>query len=375
MSGEIRSGMGQARAWLCASLLVLGVLGGCKSVRPETDSFAALPGLHVDEVFGPSTGSTSTEVRHLERVLRRAPHVSRASEQATALRLAVLHERLGDHARAQLQVTSVLASPPAAGPRARALAWLVKARMASNAGKRPAARRALAQAERLAVDRVTRRWIRSKGATLTAPEHGIPKHERAPRVRPSVRNSAGSLVRRGAWTKRAADPARMTPMGRPTRITVHHAGVFVGESAEHALQLVRSFQRAHMDQRGWGDIGYHFLIARDGTIIEGRSMRYQGAHAGNNATNRGNIGVCILGNFQPHGADRAQRPTTAQLHSLESLVHSLIRVYGIAPRQIFTHQEIHPRGPKATECPGTNLAPFVVGLRNALRLETAAGSR
>lgn len=45
--------------------------------------------------------------------------------------------------------------------------------------------------------------------------------------------------------------------------------------------------------RGWSDIGYHWVIKRDGTIEEGRSVKKTGAHCrGKNATH---LGICLIG--------------------------------------------------------------------------------
>ena len=53
--------------------------------------------------------------------------------------------------------------------------------------------------------------------------------------------------------------------------------------------------------RGWEDIGYHFVIRRNGTVDQGRKLEYQGAHcAGYNA---GSIGICLVG-----GIDKSGRP-------------------------------------------------------------------
>ena len=40
---------------------------------------------------------------------------------------------------------------------------------------------------------------------------------------------------------------------------------------------VKDVRRWHLD-RGWSDIGYHYLIYLDGTVHEGRSIEIQGAH-------------------------------------------------------------------------------------------------
>jgi N-acetylmuramoyl-L-alanine amidase len=49
----------------------------------------------------------------------------------------------------------------------------------------------------------------------------------------------------------------------------------------------------HVDDNGWEDIGYHFIIRRNGTVEEGRKIDYQGAHAP--AVNSRSIGICLIG--------------------------------------------------------------------------------
>jgi len=49
----------------------------------------------------------------------------------------------------------------------------------------------------------------------------------------------------------------------------------------------------HVDGNGWSDIGYHFVIKRDGTLEEGRPVITAGAHClGHNANS---IGICLIG--------------------------------------------------------------------------------
>lgn len=49
----------------------------------------------------------------------------------------------------------------------------------------------------------------------------------------------------------------------------------------------------HVNDNGWDDIGYHFVIRRDGTLEPGRPQHIAGAHVkGFNGTS---IGVCMIG--------------------------------------------------------------------------------
>jgi len=51
--------------------------------------------------------------------------------------------------------------------------------------------------------------------------------------------------------------------------------------------------------RGWEDIGYHFVIKRDGTVEPGRKLEYQGAHC--TGHNRFSIGICLVGGVDVSG--------------------------------------------------------------------------
>jgi N-acetylmuramoyl-L-alanine amidase len=53
-----------------------------------------------------------------------------------------------------------------------------------------------------------------------------------------------------------------------------------------------TIRKWHLD-RGWNDIGYHYVIRRDGTIEEGRPEGVPGAHT--KGFNHDSIGVCWVG--------------------------------------------------------------------------------
>lgn len=58
----------------------------------------------------------------------------------------------------------------------------------------------------------------------------------------------------------------------------------------------KEIKRFHVQERGWVDIGYHFVIRIDGTIEPGRDLNKAGAHvSGHNATT---IGICYVGGLE-----------------------------------------------------------------------------
>ena len=79
--------------------------------------------------------------------------------------------------------------------------------------------------------------------------------------------------------------------------------------------------------RGWSDIGYHFLIDRDGTVAEGRPIERTGAHV--KGHNTGTIGITLFGG---HGGEKdnafADNFTEDQDAALRKLVARLQAEYG-----------------------------------------------
>ena len=79
-------------------------------------------------------------------------------------------------------------------------------------------------------------------------------------------------------------------------VVVHHGGIpKYCRDQETCSDIVRTYQDLHLDQRGWWDIGYNFVIGEDGNIYEGRGWDYTGAHA--IGYNTQSIGICIIGDF------------------------------------------------------------------------------
>jgi len=157
---------------------------------------------------------------------------------------------------------------------------------------------------------------------------------------------------RTAWNPAPVQPAHLDPMGRIWRVTVHHsANYFRDTSPAAAAVQIRQIQREHMVERGFADIGYHYLIDPSGRIWEGRDLHWQGAHARGDH-NKGNVGICVLGDFVrgSHG----QTPTEAQERALAALLNQAMHVWSIPVEQIHTHRDF-----VQTECPGAQLQAVV----------------
>ena len=82
--------------------------------------------------------------------------------------------------------------------------------------------------------------------------------------------------------------------------------------------------RWHVKDRGWSDIGYHFLIQLDGTVVPCRPMERDGAHVKNR--NKGTVGVSYAGGVDSAGKAKDTR-TAAQKAALTKLLIELLEEY------------------------------------------------
>lgn len=86
---------------------------------------------------------------------------------------------------------------------------------------------------------------------------------------------------------------------------------------------IRQWHRA----KGWRDIGYHYVIKRDGTVEKGRADNIPGAHEPR--INSQSIAICLVGGSPPNGSPEARKGlgennyTDAQWAALETLVKAL----------------------------------------------------
>ncbi len=92
------------------------------------------------------------------------------------------------------------------------------------------------------------------------------------------------------------------PMRRITRHIIHCSASTFGDVAE--------IRRWHL-ARGWRDIGYHFVIRRDGEVEVGRMLPEIGAHC--EGFNRDSIGTCLIGD---QTFTEAQFTTLRRVHAL-----------------------------------------------------------
>jgi len=166
-----------------------------------------------------------------------------------------------------------------------------------------------------------------------------------------------AVIKRETWG--AAPPKTAWRDHTPDRITIHHtAGGTTDKFKGH--ETIRAIQKFHQDApvkddsgkrigggRGFKDIGYHYIIAPDGSVYEGRPETVIGAHVTND--NTGNVGISLYGNFD------TEKPTWEQIDTLPQLIAEISARWVIPTTRVF----IHKQRDTSTDCPGANLAPVL----------------
>lgn len=82
-------------------------------------------------------------------------------------------------------------------------------------------------------------------------------------------------------------------------VFVHHTDGGEDYTPEQVPELIRNILNDHISYRGWGDIGYNFLVDKYGTIYEGRAGGTDRAVVGAHTLgfNVGTAGVAALGSY------------------------------------------------------------------------------
>lgn len=176
------------------------------------------------------------------------------------------------------------------------------------------------------------------------------------------------------------------------QLFVHHTAG--SNSNVNAAATMRAIYHYHTVSRGWCDIGYNFVIARDGQIFEGRWARkyapwevhtgedldgraVAGAHV--SGYNSGSVGVSLMGNFQTSKVPSAMRSALVDILAWESDRHDL------APKSKHTYRNPETgttrwlpyiaghRDAGNTSCPGRKLYRILSDIRSDVALKVGSG--
>jgi hypothetical protein len=144
------------------------------------------------------------------------------------------------------------------------------------------------------------------------------------------------------WGARA--PRCASGTATPNRATIHHTVTPINDSMT-VPQRLRQIQAFHMFTNGWCDIGYNYLVSRDGRVWRGRGATRIGAHV--EGHNTGNVGISFIGTYT------STAPTQTQMCNAAKLLRRLHQDFsGISLNRtdVKGHRQLG-----STACPGTAL--------------------
>jgi N-acetylmuramoyl-L-alanine amidase len=121
-------------------------------------------------------------------------------------------------------------------------------------------------------------------------------------------------------------------------LVIHHSA-----SLRNTKCVAQDIERWHL-QRGFREIGYHFVLRGDGHIQVGRDMNKIGAHV--KGYNADSIGICAIGNFSE--TDPVPLRLEPQFINLARLVNRIVDLY--PDIKIVGHREL-----TNTQCPGMKI--------------------
>jgi hypothetical protein len=206
-----------------------------------------------------------------------------------------------------------------------------------------------------------------------APTHQAPANSTAA-ARPGV-------VSRSAWGCPDGQGSRVAPDYHPVNhMVVHHTADSNSllPSEPNWAARVRAEWSFHTYTRGWGDVGYNYLIDPNGVVYEGRAGG-DDAVAFHDTANYGSMGVVLIGTYA------TVPPTPAAQNTLVSLLAWKAQQKGINPLgssyyygcarsrycypynlsaivpNIAGHRQVTPGH---TTCPGNQTMAYLPGIRN-----------
>ena len=149
---------------------------------------------------------------------------------------------------------------------------------------------------------------------------------------------ADGIVGEKTWAAlKAAEKGELKKSTRTIKEIIVHCSA-TPEGKDYTLDTIRQW---HL-QRGFSDIGYHYIIHPDGKVEEGRDVNIAGAHCSGH--NSKSIGICYIGGMP---ADNKKAKDTRTDEQRAILLWLLIKM-----RKLYPNAKIHGhRDFAAKDCP------------------------
>lgn len=170
-------------------------------------------------------------------------------------------------------------------------------------------------------------------------------------------SSRPKIVSRKKW--KAKDAVGKAQKHTIRFITIHHTATLQNEKLviEKKMQNLQNFSQNESRLASgkmkpvWFDVPYHYYIAFDGKIAEGRELKFVG-DTNTEYDPKEHALIVLEGNFE------IEQPSSKQQESLQKLAAWLASKWKVTGSEIKAHNYY-----AATACPGENLKKFLPRLR------------
>lgn len=175
-----------------------------------------------------------------------------------------------------------------------------------------------------------------------------------------------AITKREDWN--AKNPVMEMKPHKPQFITIHHTGMPQKPefSTKEKLLVLQNFSQNDSPmadgsiKKVWPDVPYHFYVATNGEIAEGRDINFQG-DSNTDYDLKGHVLIVVEGNFNK------EKVLPRQWESLKKLVSYISSKYDISRETISGHKD-----QAETTCPGQDLYRKLFLLKNENRVKIGA---
>lgn len=153
------------------------------------------------------------------------------------------------------------------------------------------------------------------------------------------------------------------PLSQVKYLAIHHTA---GPDTQSPTEIANY----HINHNGWGGIGYHFLISKDGTVYYVGDIGTARANVLN--LNEQVIGICLVGNFTSGRVPSSQQLDSAHLLS-DFFINNYPDLINVSSWEVVCgHKELPGQ---STTCPGDNWPAWRPKIVNAISTPVETNDR
>lgn len=157
---------------------------------------------------------------------------------------------------------------------------------------------------------------------------------------------ADGIVGRMTWEALKSRETSLKKTKREIRKIILHCTA-TPEGRDVSIDDIRKMHH----ERGWSDIGYHYIIDINGNLRFGRNIDIVGAHCvGHNTYS---IGIAYVGGVLADGVTPKDTRTEKQKETMRDLIENLLAMYSLSIENVHCHNEFASKA-----CPSFSIEDY-----------------